>query len=377
METRDPSESEIEQAYRQAALYARDLARVYAEEKARREELESAHQLLSAVYKSVPGGLVVLDDAFAIEQANPEFLRLVEMSAEEITGRPLTEVLLAEELHTILMKLQSGEPIPDLIELSVIQPVRDSSAPGVAAFERRSFLMTVSRLDSKTLPGWVMVLLDQTARKRLYDAFGRYVNPEMAEQVIRHGVNLGGDMVNASALFADIRGFTTLSERMSAPAVVEMLNRYFSAIIPVLRGEGGYIYTFGGDSVLAVFGAPVPYTDHVERAVRAALAMRERLREFNARREASGEPTLRIGIGIDSGLMVAGSIGSPDRMEYTVIGDPVNTASRIDDLNRTWGTDILISERVYRAVAGWVDAEAMPPTMVQGKAHPVQVYALR
>jgi adenylate cyclase len=213
-------------------------------------------------------------------------------------------------------------------------------------------------------------------RERLRDAFGRYVAPGLAEEVMRHGVTLGGQTVSASVLFADIRGFTALSEWMTPAEVVSLLNRYFAAVEPAIRAAGGWINKFGGDSLLAIFGAPVPQTDHVQRAVRAALGMRAALSEFNLRQRRVGGPALRIGIGIDCGEMIAGSVGSPERMEYTVIGDVVNVASRIDTLNKRWGTDILISAEAYAALNGDVSTRAMPPTEVPGKSGPLQVYAL-
>ena len=213
-------------------------------------------------------------------------------------------------------------------------------------------------------------------RERLRDAFGRYVAPEVAEEVMRHGVSLGGSVVSAAVLFADIRDFTALSEQITPAEVVSLLNGYFAAIESPIHVEGGWINKFGGDSLLAVFGAPVPLSNHVQRAVRAALGMRAALCEFNARQREKHGPTLRIGLGIHKGEMVAGSVGSPDRMEYTVIGDVVNTAAHIQALNKKWDTDVLLSAEVYAVVGGNVPTRAMPPTEVHGKSEPLQVYAL-
>lgn len=213
-------------------------------------------------------------------------------------------------------------------------------------------------------------------RERLRDAFGRYVAPEVAEEVMRHGVSLGGSVVSATVLFADIRDFTALSEQIAPAEVVSLLNDYFAAVEPPIHAEGGWINKFGGDSLLAVFGAPVPLSDHTRRAVRAALGMRAALCEFNVQQHERHGPALRFGLGIHSGKMVAGSIGSPDRMEYTVIGDVVNTAARIQELNKKWETDVLFSAEVYAAMGGDMPARAMPPTEVHGKSEPLQVYAL-
>jgi len=213
-------------------------------------------------------------------------------------------------------------------------------------------------------------------QERLRDALGRYVAPQLADEVMAHGASLGGETVSASVLFADIRGFTTLSEKLSPKLVVDLLNRYFAAVEPVIAAEGGWIAKFGGDSLLAVFGAPAPQADHARRAVRAALRIRDALEEFNREQRRHEGPTLRVGIGITCGEMVAGSVGSPQRMEYTVVGDIVNTASRIDDLNKTWSTDLLVSAAVYEQVAPYVSARPMPPIEVEGKSEVMQLYAI-
>lgn len=213
-------------------------------------------------------------------------------------------------------------------------------------------------------------------RERLRDAFGRYVAPEVAEQVMKNGVSMGGTLVRATVVFIDIRGFTTISEEMEPALVVSLLNRYFAAVGPPIREHGGFINKFGGDSLLAVFGAPVPFDDHELRAVQAVIGIREALATFNAREVEQGRKPLRIGTGIHVGEMIAGSVGSPDRMEYTVIGDVVNVASRLQSLTKDLGVDVLFSRDIYEKVKDAVSARALPPVSIRGKAEPLEVYAL-
>jgi adenylate cyclase len=212
--------------------------------------------------------------------------------------------------------------------------------------------------------------------KRLRDAFGRYLSPELVNQAIRDELRLGGESVNASILFSDIRGFTSLSERTTPEGIVGLLNRYFEAVEPAIQAQGGWINKFGGDSILAVFGAPVPQPDHPRRAVTAALAMRDALVEFNRHQEALGSPVLQIGIGVHCGWLIAGNVGSPNRMEYTVIGDAVNIASRLQTLTKSLDTDILISANVYQAAGSDFQVREMPPAEVQGKSMPLRIYAI-
>ncbi len=188
---------------------------------------------------------------------------------------------------------------------------------------------------------------------------------------------LGGKAVHASVLFADIRDFTALAEKMPPEEVVNLLNNYFTAVEPTIKEENGWINKFGGDSLLAVFGVLNPDSKHIYRAVHAALGMRRSLNEFNARQMKEGKPILKIGIGIHCGKMVAGSVGSQERMEFTVIGDAVNLASRIEELNKQWDTDILVSEDVAREVEKDVPMQAMPKTRVHGISEPIQVFAIR
>lgn len=213
-------------------------------------------------------------------------------------------------------------------------------------------------------------------RQRLQEAVERYISPLLADEIRKGGLQLGGIGVHATVLFSDIRGFTNLSEKLKAQEIVELLNRYFSAVSPSITRHGGWINKFGGDSILAVFGVPMAQLDHAQQAVSAALDMRSALAAFNAAQEKAGGPVLRIGIGLHSGWLVAGNMGSKDRMEYTVIGDAVNTASRLQNLTKVLGVDILISAEVYQATDKDLLAREMAPAEVQGKSTPLRIYAL-
>jgi PAS domain S-box-containing protein len=364
-------EPEREEHLEQSIQYGRDLARVFVANRARRKQLESAYHLLDAIFTSVPGGLVVTDEDFFILKANAGFCEITGTALENLLGRSLTDILISADLSVLVDRCAAGEEHPDLVEVSVERLAGcDCERDGC------SLLVSVARISSPQIPGWVIALHDQTAHKRLSDAFGRYVNPDLAKKVAEHGVDFDGQLLVATALICDIRDYTALTESMSPRDVVSFLNRYFSAIEPVLEAEHGRINDYGGDALLAVFGAPIPSSDHVGQAVRAALKIRETLAEFNAGWQSEGHEPVQVGIGIDVGEMVAGTVGSPRRMQYTVVGDPVNTASRIERLNKLWGTDILISSRVYAAIRERISASAMPVVEVPGKAEPLQVYTL-
>jgi len=203
-----------------------------------------------------------------------------------------------------------------------------------------------------------------------------YVTRQVAERILSDpsAAELGGQRVDVSVLFSDIRGFTPMSEAMSPEAVVAILNEYFDRMVPVIMVEEGTLDKYVGDAIMAVWGAPMPQRDHARRAVRAGLGMLAALSELQAGWRERGVPAFEIGIGINSGEAVAGNIGSRKRAQYTVIGDSVNTAARLESLNKELGTRMIISDATYRLVEDMVEVRLLPPVMVKGKAEPLTVY---
>lgn len=215
------------------------------------------------------------------------------------------------------------------------------------------------------------------ARRRLRTAFGEFVNPDVLKQVLREGVRVGsGEMREVSVLMSDVRGFTTMSERLPADKVSETMNEYFTAMVDVLMAERGMVQDFIGDGILAVFGAPGDDPDHAWHAVRAALGMQAALRALNARWEVEGRPPLAMGAAVNSGRAFAGVMGAPQKKKYTVLGDVVNTTSRMEGQNKELGTEILISAATLAAVEGRVVVRERGAVRVKGKAEPVALFEL-
>lgn len=213
-------------------------------------------------------------------------------------------------------------------------------------------------------------------RDRLKETFGKYVTRQVADRILEGHVDLGGETLPVTVLFSDIRSFTTISERMEPKALLDFLNVYFSGMVESVMKHDGVVDKFIGDAIMAVFGAPVPRPEDPLNAVKAALEMRERLALVNAGFRARGLPELRTGIGLHTGQVVAGNMGHVERMEYTVIGDTVNLASRLESLTKELGADVLLSESTYSAVEAEVDAEPLRELQVKGRAQPVRVYRL-
>ncbi|MDR1627053.1 MAG: HAMP domain-containing protein, partial [Spirochaetia bacterium] len=216
-------------------------------------------------------------------------------------------------------------------------------------------------------------------RERLKDAFGRFTNKEIAEKALRGELSLGGETKQATVFFSDIRGFTAISEKLEPQEVVGFLNDYMTRMVDCVERTGGVVDKFIGDAVMAVWGAPVSAGSPAKDAfncVKAALMMRAALQDFNRDREGAKKPRVRIGCGINTGDVVAGQIGSSQRMEYTVIGDTVNLASRTEALNKPFHTDILITENTWKLLASYLITEEMPPVSVKGKEKPVRMFAV-
>ena len=213
-------------------------------------------------------------------------------------------------------------------------------------------------------------------REKIKDAFGKFVNKDIAERVLRDEIKLGGERKNATIFFSDIRSFTSISEKLEPEEVVEFLNEYMTRMIECVNQTFGVVDKFIGDAIMAVWGAPVSRGNDTENAINGALMMRKSLIEFNADRGGAHKPIIKIGAGINSGPVLAGQIGSTERMEYTVIGDAVNLASRIEALNKPFGTDILISENAYETVKSIFRVQPMKKITVKGKSDPQQIYAV-
>ncbi|POR00482.1 family 3 adenylate cyclase [Alkalispirochaeta sphaeroplastigenens] len=216
-------------------------------------------------------------------------------------------------------------------------------------------------------------------RERIKDTFGKFVNKDIAEQALQGRLELGGQRKTATIFFSDIRSFTAISETMDPESVVEFLNEYMTLMVSCVEKTHGVVDKFIGDAIMAVWGAPVSQGSAQADAllsIKSMLMMRNALLTFNRDRGGPGKPIIRIGCGVNTGICLAGQIGSAERMEYTVIGDAVNLASRIEALNKPLGTDILISEFTWELVRDHILAEEMPPIRVKGKTAPLKIYAV-
>jgi adenylate cyclase len=203
--------------------------------------------------------------------------------------------------------------------------------------------------------------------------FERYFAPDLAAAIAgeRAEVQLGGDKRRVTILFSDMRGFSTFSEKMLPEALVTLLNRYFSEMVDIVFEHGGTLHKFIGDAIMASWGAPLAHPDDADRALRAAVEMQRELLEMNARR-GPDDPLVEVGIGINQGDVFAGNIGSYRRLEYTVIGDPVNVASRL--CSSAGRREIIISNSVYEALQDKPKVTALEPVRLRGREEHTAAY---
>lgn len=221
-------------------------------------------------------------------------------------------------------------------------------------------------------------LTEERERKKIRRAFSHYVSSSVVNEVLKNPdkLKLGGEMKELTVLFSDIRGFTTLSEGLSPEEVHALINEYLTAMTAVVFQHGGTLDKYMGDAVMAIYGAPIDQPDHAHKACDTALDMMHALKELNALWTREGKPLLDIGIGINTGLMMVGNMGSEQRFEYTVLGDAVNLGSRLEGANKSYLTHILISEFTYEKVKDRFLCMEIDSVRVKGKSRPIRIFQL-
>ena len=219
-------------------------------------------------------------------------------------------------------------------------------------------------------------ILEGKNKEKIKQAMGKYLSQDIMKNVVQNidDIKLGGKRANVTVLFADIRGFTSMSEKMTAEEVSKILNEYFTEIEPIITSYNGVINKFIGDAVMAIFGEPIQDINHPVNAVKCAYAMLKKVDELRDKWLFEGKPKIEIGIGINTGEAFVGNIGSEKRLEYTVIGDTVNLASRIESYNKVYHTNFLISSSTYSHVSDIADVIKISEVTIRGKSKKMDIY---
>ncbi len=221
-------------------------------------------------------------------------------------------------------------------------------------------------------------LIEVREKRWLRHAFGRYVSPHVVESIIRNPEHcrLGGELTEVTVLFADLFQFTAISEEMAPEDLIGILNEYFAPLTQIILSHQGTLDKYIGDAIMAFWGAPVSTPDHALKACSAALKMQEEMRVLQSDWQARNLPAFRARVGLHSGPVVAGNVGSRERFNYTVMGDTVNLASRLEGINKHYGTEILMSESTYRQVADRFLVRELDTVQAKGRVQPVIIYEL-
>ncbi|MEK7862831.1 MAG: adenylate/guanylate cyclase domain-containing protein, partial [Chloroflexota bacterium] len=223
--------------------------------------------------------------------------------------------------------------------------------------------------------GTMLMIEDISSEKRMKSTMSRYIDPSIADKLLGDGGDiLGGKSGVATVLFSDIRSFTTISEELGAQGTVNLLNDYFTIMMESIQRENGLLDKFIGDAIMAAFGMPIAHEDDEDRGVRAAISMHKDLANWNRERAARGQRPLEIGVGLNTDTVLAGNIGSPKRMDYTLIGDGVNLAARLESACKQYGARILISENTHRRLRGNYKIREIDRVVVKGKTKSVGVF---
>ena len=336
------------------------------------DDVQNVKNYNESMLQSMSNGVVTLDEEGRIHTCNQAGLRILRVRPEAILMQTAAQFFgdanswVLDRIKVVDETLQSDAIVDaDMIVAGEKVSVNLSVLPLMSQEENR----VRKRL------GTLLMIEDISSEKRMKSTMSRYMDPGVAAQLLAGGEEiLGGKTVTATVLFADIRGFTTLTEELGPHATVSLLNEYFSIMVEVITKQGGMLDKFIGDAIMAAFGLPVAHDDDEDRAVRAAIGMVNALGLWNAERTAAGKAAVNIGIGLNTDSVVSGNIGSPRRMDYTIIGDGVNLASRLEGACKEYAARILISENTYKRLRGTYRAREIDSVLVKGKRQPVAVY---
>ena len=333
-------------------------------------DVQNMKNYSEAMLESMSNGVVTLDDAGKVVTCNAAGLRILRAGADQLLHKPVADFFTGENSWVLDKLKQVGESGKLEVLMDVELVIKD---------ERISSNVTVLPLSSAEHKriGSMIMIEDISSEKRLKSTMARYMDPGIADRLVAAGAEmLGGQSVEATVLFADIRGFTTHSEKLGPQGTVAMLNEYFTLMVDCIQNEGGMLDKFIGDAIMAGFGMPVPHDDDVDRSVRASIAMINELRRWNVQRTGEGKAPIDIGIGLNTDMVVSGNIGSKKRMDYTMIGDGVNLASRLESACKQYGAHILVSEHTYKKLRGTYRAREIDLVVVKGKTQPVAIYEI-
>jgi len=332
------------------------------------DDVQNMKNYSESMLESMSNGVITLDEEGKIVTCNAAGLSIMKISAEDIIGRHSTDFFTGANAW-VLERIQRVDETQE----SDITMDADFEFGGEELSVNLTVLPLIS-VDQKKLGSMIMIE-DISSEKRIKSTMSRYIDPALADQLMEKDKDiLGGKSTTVTMLFSDVRDFTTLTEELGAQGTVSLLNEYFTIMVECIQREGGMLDKFIGDAIMAAFGMPIAHDDDEDRGVRVAISMMTELNEWNAKRLADGKKPVNIGIGINTDMVVSGNIGSPKRMDFTLIGDGVNLAARLESACKQYFANILISDNTYKKLKGTYRIREIDRVVVKGKTKPVVVY---
>jgi len=336
------------------------------------DDVQTMKNYNDAMLESMSNGVLTIDDAGLVATCNAAGATILGVEESSIVGVAIAEML--GDANSLVLDLIQRVTATGQTELAMdVDLVIGAGDPERTVAVNLTVLPLVSVQDTRL--GTMVMMEDISGEKRVRSTMARYMDPAIADQLVRSDEDLlGGKSIEATVLFSDIRGFTTVSEELGPPGTVALLNEYFTIMVECIQSRGGMLDKFIGDAIMAAFGLPVAHDDDPDRAVQSAIAMIEALFVWNDVRISEGRKPIEMGVGLNTDLVVAGNIGSPKRMDFTMIGDGVNLASRLESACKEYSARILISDRTLCALRGVYRTREVDHVIVKGKTEPVAVH---
>jgi adenylate cyclase len=345
------------------------------------EDVAKERAYNNSMLTSMSNAVITIDDEGKIVTCNKAGLKILKIRATDIIGKT------AEEFFTngrvwILEKIKNCEETKqDELMMDAEFEVGTHDDDNIETVSANISFLPLENQDPDGRMdkgdghlGTLIMIEDISDEKRMKSTMSRYIDPQIAQQLMSDGTDLmGGQETVATLLFSDIRGFTTITETLGAQGTVSLLNEYFDIMVEAISEQGGMVDKFIGDAIMAGFGIPLAGTDDEDRGVRAGINMISRLWDWNAIREKEGKMPVDMGLGLNTDKVVSGNIGSSKRMDYTMIGDGVNLAARLESACKQYSARILISDYTYHKLKGTYQIRYIDDVVVKGKTEPVGV----
>jgi adenylate cyclase len=334
------------------------------------DDVQKIKNYNESMLESMSNGVITLDQHDTIVTCNSAGARIIKLAPSAILGHGAAEFFAGKNAWIIerIKKVRAEKTANVAMDLEIEFGDRPVSV--------NLTVLPLASGDGKQL-GTLLMIEDISTEKRVKATMARYMDPAIAARMLDNNSDaglLGGASTRATVLFSDIRGFTTLTEELGAQGTVAFLNEYFSLMVECIAHEEGMLDKFIGDAVMAAFGLPIAHDDDEDRAVRAAIAMIRECRRWSGERVQRGQKPVEMGIGLNTDMVVSGNIGSAKRMDYTLIGDGVNLASRLESACKMYSAQILISENTFSRLRGTYRIRNIDQVVVKGKTEPVGVY---